>query len=153
MADVGTPRFKPGKATARDWAPILADVPLFTGLGNRQLRRVADLGEVVEFDRGDVVTQTGEPGDAMFVVLAGRARVLGKRGAGRVFRTGDFFGEMALLDGEPRSASVAATTELQALKIPHRAFCKLLEKEPKMAVSMLRELAGRIRALQRQASA
>jgi len=78
--------------------------------------------------------------------------VLGKRGAGRVFREGDFFGEMALLDGEPRSASVSAATELQTMKIPHRPFLKLLEQEPKIAVAMLRELAGRIRGLQRQTS-
>jgi len=68
--------------------------------------------------------------------------VLGKRGAGRVFREGDFFGEMALLDGEPRSASVSAATELQTMKIPHRPFLKLLEQEPKIAVAMLRDSPG-----------
>ena len=123
-------------------------MPFFSGVGKRQLGKVADLAQVVEFERGAVVTQYGETGDAS--TFAGRARVLGKRGAGRVFREGDFFGEMALLDGEPRSASVSAATELQTIEIPHRPFLKLLEQEPKIAVAMLRELAGRIRGLQRQ---
>ena len=141
----------PGPAKPKDWVPILAQLPLFSGLGNRQLRRLADLAEVVEYAPADIVTKFGEAGDAFYVILSGRARVLGERGARRVFRAGDFFGEMALLDGEPRSATVTAATELHALKIRHRPFLKLLEREPKIALVILRELSRRIRTLQRQA--
>lgn len=147
---MGLAGWTPAQATKKDWVEILTRLPLFSGVGKRQLGKVADLAQVVEFERGALVTQYGETGDAFYLILAGRARVLGKRGAVRVFRKGDFFGEMALLDGEPRSASVSAATELQAMKIPHRPFLKLLEQEPKIAVAMLRELAGRIRGLQRQ---
>ena len=140
----------PAAAKPKDWIPILAELPLFSGLGKRQLRRLADLAEPIEYSAGDIITEFGEAGDAFYVVLSGRARALGERGARRVFRPGDFFGEMALLDGEPRSATVTAATELHALRLRHRPFCKLLEKEPKMAIVILRELSRRIRTLQRQ---
>ena len=140
----------PGPAKPKDWIPVLADLPLFSGLGKRQLRRIAELAEVVEYSPAEIITKFGEAGDAFYVILSGRARALGERGGRRVFRPGDFFGEMALLDGEPRSATVTAATEVHALKLRHRPFCKLLEKEPKIGIVILRELSRRIRALQRQ---
>ena len=143
--------WEPGPAKAKDWVPILAELPLFSGLGKRQLRRLADLADVAEYATGDIITKFGEAGDAFYVILSGKARVIGERGARRVFQPGDFFGEMALLDGEPRSATVSAATELHALRIRHRPFGKLLEQEPKIAIVIMRELSRRIRTLQRKA--
>jgi CRP/FNR family transcriptional regulator, cyclic AMP receptor protein len=151
-ADPAFQRWAEGEARPRDWVAVLVNVPMFSDLGKRQLRRIAGLAQVVEFAPGEFVVQQGERGDAFYLILAGSARVLGKGGSRRVFRPGDFFGEMALLDGQPRSASVTAASELQAMRIPHRPFLKMLEGEPRIAVAMLRELAARIRTLQRQAA-
>jgi CRP/FNR family transcriptional regulator/CRP/FNR family cyclic AMP-dependent transcriptional regulator len=137
------------RPTAKDWAPVLASLPLFSRLGKRQLRKIAGLAQFVEFTEGDVVVQAGEPGDAFYVILSGRAKVLGKPRA-RALRTGSYFGEMALIDGEPRSATIMASTELQAMKLPRRPFMKLLEQDPKIAVAMLADLSARVRRLEKQ---
>jgi CRP-like cAMP-binding protein len=62
---------------------------------------------------------------------------------------GDYFGEMALLDGEPRSAAVTAAGELQTMRLPRNAFLQQLEKEPRIAVPMMAELSSRIRRLEK----
>jgi len=136
------------RATAKDWAEVLGTLPLFSRVPKRQLRKIADLASFVEFARGDIIIQAGEPGDAFFVVLSGTARVVGKPGA-RALRTGDYFGEMALIDGERRSATIAAASELQAMRLPRRPFMKVLENEPRIAIAMMVELAGRVRRLER----
>ena len=134
--------------TAKDWADVLASLPLFQRLAKRHLRKIADLAKVTEFTRGDIVVQAGEPGDAFYVILSGQARVLGRPRA-RTLRTGDCFGEMALIDGEPRSATITATSELQTMTLPRRPFLKILEQEPRIAIAMMAELAARIRRLEK----
>jgi CRP/FNR family transcriptional regulator, cyclic AMP receptor protein len=138
--------------TAKDWADVLAELPLFSRLRKRQLRKLAGLAQFEEFAPGDVVIQVGETPDAFYMILSGRARVLVSPRA-VLLRTGDYFGEMGLIDGEPRSASVVAVGKLQAMKLPRRPFLKLLEQEPGIAVAMLAELAGRIRRLQKAPAA
>jgi CRP/FNR family cyclic AMP-dependent transcriptional regulator len=138
--------------TAKDWAEVLACLPLFARLSKRQLRKIAGLAKFTEFARGDVVIQTGEPGDAFYVILSGQAKVVGKPRA-RVLRRGHYFGEMALIDGEPRSATVTAASELQTMELPRRPFLKVLEQEPRIAITMLAELTARVRQLDRPAAA
>ena len=138
------------RPTAKDWADVLGGLPLFARLAKRHLRKLAGLARFVEFGRGDVVIQAGEPGDAFFLILSGRAKVLGKS---RALGMGDYFGEMALIDGEPRSATVTAATELQTMKLPRRPFLKLLEQEPRIAVAMLTELSARVRRLEKRPTA
>lgn len=101
-----------------------------------------------EFATGDVVIQAGDPSDAFYLVIGGRARVLGKPRA-CLLRRGDSFGEMGLIDGQPRSASILAAGELQTMALPRRPFLRLLEQEPGIAVAMLAELAARVRALEK----
>jgi CRP/FNR family transcriptional regulator, cyclic AMP receptor protein len=137
------------RPTAKDWAEVLAGLPLFSGLSKRQLRKIAGLAEFKEFAQGDFVTQAGEAGDAFYLILSGQAKVVGKPRA-RALRVGDYFGEMALIDGEPRSATVAAATELQTMKLPRRPFLRLLEQEPRIAIPMMAELASRVRRLERR---
>ncbi len=139
------------RPTARDWAGVLGRLPLFAHMRKRQLAKVAKLARVREFAHGDVVIKRGEPGDGFYLILAGRARVVGKRGA-RPLRVGDYFGEMALLDGGARSATIAADGELQTMELPRRPFLRLLEQEPGISIAMLTELAGRVRALEKSQS-
>jgi CRP/FNR family transcriptional regulator/CRP/FNR family cyclic AMP-dependent transcriptional regulator len=127
---------------------VLRALPLFSKLSTRHLRQVASLADFVEFAPGDFVIHVGDPGDAFYLIVTGKAEVVGKPRA-RALGPGDFFGEMALIDGEPRSASIVATKELHAMKLGRRPFMKLLEQEPRVALALLAELATRIRRLQK----
>jgi CRP-like cAMP-binding protein len=138
------------RPTAKDWAEVLGRLPLFARVPKRHLRKIAGLAEFAEFDQGDMVIRAGEPGDAFYLILSGRAKVLGKP---RSLSVGDHFGEMALIDGEPRSATVTAASELQAMKLPRRPFMKLLEQEPRIALGMLAELSARVRRLEKRPTA
>jgi CRP/FNR family cyclic AMP-dependent transcriptional regulator len=140
------------RPTAKDWSSVLAALPLFSRCRKRELRKVAGLAQFEEFPRGSVVIQAGDAPDAFYLILSGRARVLAKPRA-RALRTGDYFGEMGVLDGEPRSASIVADEELQAMRLPRKPFLKLLEQEPGIAVAMLAELAGRVRRLEKAPTA
>jgi CRP-like cAMP-binding protein len=136
------------RPTTRDWENVLSALPLFSTLSTRQCRQVAKLAQFAWFAPGDVLVKAGEPGDAFYLIVSGKAKLDGEPGA-RTLATGDFFGEMALLDGEPRSATITATTELQAMILPRRAFVKVLEQEPRLALTVMAELAARVRRLER----
>jgi CRP-like cAMP-binding protein len=138
------------RPSARDWAAVLAGLPLFAQVGKRQLTKIAELAHVADYNSGVVVMQQGDPADSLHLVLAGKARVLGKPRA-RILKTGDYFGEMALIDGAPRSATIAADGELQTMRIPRKPFMRLVEREPSIAVALLAELAGRVRRLEKDA--
>ena len=132
---------------ARDRFEILSRVPLFSRVGKRQLRRIAALAKLSEFAPGDMIIQAGERGDGLYLIVGGRAKVIGK--SRRTYGPGDFFGELALIDGGPRSATITATTEVQAMIVPHRQFMKIVEQEPRVALGIMAELAARIRRLER----
>jgi CRP-like cAMP-binding protein len=139
------------RSTAKDWARVLAALPLFSKCSKRQLRTVARLARFEESPAGQILIQAGDAPDAFYLILGGRAKVLGKPHA-RVLGVGDYFGEMGLIDGEPRSATVVAVGDLQAMKLPRRPFLKLLKQEPGISIAMLAELAGRLRRVERGAS-
>ncbi len=140
------------RPTAKDWAEVLAGLPLFSRCSKRQLRKLAGLAQFKEFAAGSLVIQAGDPSNAFYLILGGQARVLGKPRA-RLLRIGDYFGEMGLIDGEPRSASIAAGNELHVMLLPRRPFLRLLEQEPEIALAMLRELARRVRRLEKSHAA
>jgi CRP/FNR family transcriptional regulator, cyclic AMP receptor protein len=123
-------------------------VPLFEGLSNRQLGRIAKLGVARRLAPLTSIVTRGGKGDAFFILLSGTASV---RRPGR--RTvslgpGDFFGEMALLDGAPRTATVEAQTEVEVMLIPRSGFRKMLRSDATVACAMLETLAGRLRETQ-----
>jgi CRP-like cAMP-binding protein len=97
-----------------------------------------------EFAPGDTVIAAGGPGDSFYVILGGEATARGKPGA-RTLRTGDYFGEIALLDGKPRSATVIASGELHVMRLPRQSFLQLVEHEPGVAHTILTELGARVR--------
>ncbi len=133
-------------------ARVLSHVPLFAGLPQRDLRRVAGLAEETWFNAGHVVVEEGQPGSSFYVILDGSAKVT-KGKAGRTLTRlgpGDHFGEMALLDGEPRSATVIAETSLDTVRIRRAAFRKLLTQEPEVGLRIMAGLASRIREYERQ---
>jgi CRP-like cAMP-binding protein len=141
------PTPKPG--LGREWVPVLAEVPLFQGLSRRHLRRVAALARTRRYAARAQIVRAGDPGNAFYVVLDGTARVVPPNGRAIILRRGDFFGEMSLLDGAPRSADITADEETFVLWIGSANFAKLLRSEPQISQKLLRTLAERLRAAQR----
>jgi CRP-like cAMP-binding protein len=138
---------------ARGGPDALADVPLFSGLSRRHLKHVAALTEEEEFDEGDVLAEEGGAGDTFYVLLQGECKV--ERGGRRIARLlpGDFFGEIALIDSGPRTATVVAETPIQTMTIHRKRFQKMLEEDPSIVVQMLEELSKRLRNQQRSLTA
>jgi CRP-like cAMP-binding protein len=101
-----------------------------------------------EFARGAVVFREGEPGGPMYVVQRGRVRIAKRAGGGeRVLATlgpGDFFGEMAILCGQPRSATATCVEEARLLVVEARSFEAMLRANAEIAVRMIRVLAERL---------
>jgi CRP/FNR family transcriptional regulator, cyclic AMP receptor protein len=120
---------------------LLSQVPLFAGLSRAHLRQVAALAEEVRYSPGRMIVRTGSPGVAFYVIVEGRAKVLrGKIASAKgtwELGPGGFFGEMALLDGGPRTASVVAETPLTTVRIERAGFRKLLRDEPDIALKLL----------------
>jgi CRP/FNR family transcriptional regulator, cyclic AMP receptor protein len=129
--------------------PLLQGVPLFAHLSRRHLRRIAALADEVRFRDGRVIVEAGLPGTTFFVLAEGRAKVYrSKIPTGRPLARlgpGDFFGEMALLDGGPRSATVVADGDVVALRLSRSAFRKIVTREPSLSLAMMAELAARLR--------
>ncbi len=137
------------RLSAKAWVDVLRGVPLFEGVSDRHLRKIAGLGTVTTYEPDSTVVRKGDAGDACFVLLEGHAEVITGRGrAGIPLQPGAVFGEMALLDGSPRSASVVADSELVLWRLGRTQFTKLLRAEPAVALALLRTLSARLRALQ-----
>ena len=135
---------------ARGWGDVLGELPLFARFGRRRLRELVKLGRFAEYAPGEVVIAAGQPADFFYVILSGEAKVLARRG-GRPLKVGDYFGELALLDSEPRSASVVAAGQLHVIKFPRRVLREIVERDPEIALGMMTVLARRIRRLERAA--
>ena len=136
---------------SKAWLDVLVDIPLFADLSRRHLGKVAALGRTKRFPARTSIVTAGTNADAFYVILDGKATV--RAGNRRIpLTTGDYFGEMALLDGGVRSASVVADTEMLVMAIPRRGFLKLLESEPKIAISIMSTLAHRVRSMQATSS-
>src|SRR4029450_10310511 len=125
---------------------LLSHVPLFAAPSSRALRRVAGLAEETWFNPGRVVVQEGKPGSSFYaVILDGTARVTRRGRTARKPGPGDYFGELALLTGGPRTASVIAETSLDTIRIKRPAFRKLLLKEPEVGLRIMAGLGARVR--------
>ena len=123
-------------------------VPLFRGFDEDELRRVAELSRIIEVPAGTVITQIGQPGDSFFIIIDGTVVARTPIGSGSELRPGDFFGEMSLVDGEPRSATVVATTDLRLLIVDRAHFCRLLDEMPDLTRRILTTLSRRVRNLE-----
>lgn len=133
----------------REIVQLLQDVPLFAGLSKRDVRRIAGVGRVVAFPPGRTIVERGVRGDCFYLIVEGTAKVYRSvvptgRAVSRL-GPGDFFGEMALLDGGPRTATVVSTSRVAAVKIPRPSFRQLLLKEPAVGLRMLEVMASRAR--------
>jgi CRP/FNR family transcriptional regulator, cyclic AMP receptor protein len=130
---------------------LLRTVPLFEGLSEAELERVSGLADIVDLPAGRVLMTQGDHGHEMFVLVAGSADVerdgaaLGKRGSGEVL------GEIALLDGGPRTATVTLAEPSRLLVVGRREFGALLDEFPEIRLRVLESVAGRLRSLDHDA--
>jgi CRP/FNR family cyclic AMP-dependent transcriptional regulator len=144
----GEPRgrsFYGGRISQDDKIDRLEEVGLLAGCSRRQLRAIARISEVIEVPAATVLARDGTAGDEFFLILDGSARVeVSPRKRSRL-EPGQYFGEMSLLDGGPRSASVTAETPLRLLVIKRRDFTTLLKEAPELTQSLLATLSQRVR--------
>jgi len=139
-------------ASRDDLLALLARVPLFEGLKRKELEAVMRSATEVEHEAGHNIVTEGGGAAGFHLILAGEGTVLqGGREKHRI-GAGEFFGEIALIDGGPRSATVRADTRVRTLSITAWDFKPLLSEHPDMAYSVMVELCRRIRAAESQAS-
>ena len=130
---------------AEDRTAMLAHVPLFAHLSKRQLRGVLEQTSEYEYDQGDVIVKDGTLGHTLFVLIDGKARVVKSNRTVARLSPGEFFGEIAVLDRRPRTASVVADSPVTCLLLHREDLRKVLAEEPQIAWSMLSALASRLR--------
>jgi CRP-like cAMP-binding protein len=133
-------------------ADALGRCRLFDGLSAESLRVITRTLRARRFRRGEVLFHEGDPGDALFIVTAGAVKVVvpsedGDEAILATLRRGDFFGELALLDGAPRSASAIALEPTEVLALPRDQFRALIATEPAIRDALLASLAGELRRL------
>ena len=129
----------------KDRQAQLARVPIFSGLSSRQLGKLADACRTTTHQAGHEIAKEGEGALALHVILDGTAEVSVHGKPRRELRAGDYFGEISLIDGKKRSATVTATSDLHTLAVPHGPFQKLLETEPGFAAGLLTLVCARLR--------
>ena len=132
---------------------VLERLPLFAGLSGKELERIGRLVEEIEVPAGRRLASTGEAGRELFIIVDGRAVVTTARGRVIRLRPGDFFGEMSLIDGEPRSADVTAATPMRLLAIGYREFWQMLDESLPIVRKIMRTLCQRLRRAERSALA
>jgi CRP-like cAMP-binding protein len=139
---------RPGdQPTSGDWADVLASFPLFTGVSKRRLRRLACSATLAEFAPGEPIIFAGDSDEVLYIILSGHAKTR-SRGDGRVLRVGEYFGEVALIDRRPRSATVVAVSDMHVMQLPSRSVLELARKHPAITLTMLRDLTTRLRRLE-----
>ncbi len=129
---------------------FLRNVPIFAELGDKELEKIAKLGTRQKYKRGNVVVLERESGASLFAIVSGKVKVVRTDEEGRevilsMFGPGEFFGEMSLLDGMARSASVVALTKAELFMIHRRDFLESLHEFPSIAIALLAEMAMRLR--------
>lgn len=124
---------------------VLALVPMFRGLSKRQLRHLAGMCEVGDYMAGHSIVRQGDRGDAFFVVLTGQAKITSNgRFLARAL-AGDHFGEIAVLDGGERTATVSSETPMTLLILRRRDLLRALRDDPQLSMHMMAELAKMFR--------
>lgn len=129
---------------------VLGRMPLFRSMGDAQLGVIAMSGDVLTFRAGERLAEKGETGEAAFILLKGEVNILvpSDHGETVVARLGpaELVGEMAVLTGNPRSAAIAAHTDLTVLRLSQDAVLTLLREFPELSIEIIGILARRIEA-------
>lgn len=131
----------------------LSKVPIFSGCSKKELQTIARAVKQIEHPAGSVIAAEGQPGAGLFILDQGEAVVtIGGRKVNHL-RAGDFFGEMALLDGGPRTATVTAKTDVKLFGLTEWVYRGMLLEHPTIALRTLEAMAARLRSATKSASA
>ena len=131
---------------------VLANVDLFRDLSKAQLKRLAMASTEVSHPPGKAVATEGRSGLAFHLIIEGSATVSKDGRELRTLGPGDYFGEISMIDGRPRSATVTALEPLKAMAIPHRDFEAVIDEDPEFARHLLKTLCARLREAEARAS-
>jgi CRP/FNR family cyclic AMP-dependent transcriptional regulator len=139
-----------GSKGSRHTAELLKDVPLFAGLDSDDLSRLGLLLTEKHHPKDTVIVSATDPGDSLYVVVEGEVKVSLWSDNGReiilsTLGPGNFFGEMSLVDGEPRSANVACLTDSLLLRLGRREFLQAIRSYPTIAINVMTEVCVRLR--------
>ncbi len=130
---------------------LLREVPLFEQIPSAELARIAEIADELVVAAGQAVFAEGDFGDALFVIADGRVRIVKGSRVIATLEKASYFGEMSLLDGEPRSAGAVAETDSLLLCISQKDFHTILARHFDAALAVIRTLSRRVRAqLQQQ---
>lgn len=134
-----------------DFATILTMNPLFSGVGEEAIGVMARLCQTRRLPQGQTLFVKGDPGDALYGVRRGQIRIeTGTTGGERltieVFGPGDLFGEIAVLDGRPRSADAVAQEDAELFVLPRAEFLTTIERDARLAIRIIELLCARLRA-------
>jgi len=137
-------------STSEDTIALLHRVPVFSTLSPEELERVAQVAVPRRFEAGEIVFNEGDEGSTCYIVRSGRARAVRAHADGRSitlahFGPGDIFGEMAMLDGERRSATVESIEATDAIAILSADMHRLLREYPDISVKLIAALGQRLR--------
>jgi len=134
---------------------ILRTVPLFASFPEEQLRALATVVSRRSASRGSIIIAAGDPTDSLYIILSGRFKVMMSDAEGKevilsILTSGEFFGEMGLIDDAPRSASVVAIEPCELLVITRRDFKRCMAENSEMAMAVMRGLVRRLREADRK---
>ena len=141
----------PGDSHVDDAATVqhlLRQVPLFKRIGKRHLRSLAGRCQVIRYRPGEPIVRERFSGEAFFAIAGGSACVQRPDGHKVMLAQGDFFGELSLIDGASRNATVVAETDMIALKLKRQTFLDLLDAEPTVCRALIESLVERIREIE-----
>jgi CRP-like cAMP-binding protein len=139
--------------TTKETVSRLANVPLFSECSQRDLQTISRVVREITHGAGTVIAREGDPGVGLFIILDGTADVsIGGRKKASL-GPGDFFGEIALLDGGPRTATVTAKTDVTLLGLTEWVFRGLMVEHPSIALKTLQQMAARLRGATKAATA
>jgi CRP-like cAMP-binding protein len=124
---------------------FLARVPIFSNCTPEEIQAIATVAQESFFQPGQIIVTQGTPGQAFYMITSGRVEIVRDGTSLGAFGTGDFFGEMSLLDSAPRSATIRAIDEVSCLMLSSWDFKALLERHPSIAIKLLEVLSRRLR--------
>ena len=133
---------------ATDAASLIGNVPFFAGLDEKRRKSIASEGNEISYTAGDKIVEAGSMGVGFYLVLDGKAEV--RKGA-KVLASlgkGQFFGEMSLIDEQPRSADVVAVAPTKCWALSSWSFASVVKANPEIPMMMLKEMVRRLRAAQ-----
>ena len=136
--------------TSPEKRALLETVPLFRDCRSEVLDRLAEMTAEIAFGADAPIVQQGQVGNGLYIVVRGGVRIVAGSDELARLGTGDFFGELSVIDQQPRTATVYAVGDTVCLALASWDLVSVLEQDPQLAMNLLKELAGRLRAADAQ---